>query len=211
MKTSDLIDMMAQDNPAVLPKQRPLLISVAIAVSLSTALVLLIAGLRTDFIDVIRQPLVQAKYLLPLLVAVPCLWYAAKSRQPEASLDGSLRWTILPAAIVLALLVSTLASLPSNAWASAIMGQSMLICLSSIPVLATPILAALLWVMRRGASSQPALTGALSGLAAGGLSASVYALHCFEDNPAFYGVWYSVGIIAMGVIGQQIGKRLLKW
>ena len=211
MKTTDLIDMMVQDDPAELPQQRPLALWVTVLVVLSAAIVLLVGGLRADFANVIVQPLVQAKYLLPLMVAVPSLWFASQARQPETTLKGSLLWMAIPAVIVIALLISTLANLPADKWAATVQGQSLFVCLASIPLLASPILAGLLWVMKQGATTRPALAGALAGLASGGLSASVYALHCFEDSPAFYGVWYSAGIVLMGIAGQLIGSRVLKW
>ena len=65
--------------------------------------------------------------------------------------------------------------------------------------------------MRSGASSQPALAGALAGLASGGLATTIYAFRCNEDNPAFYGSWYTAAIVLMGITGHFLGKRVLKW
>lgn len=211
MKTNDLIDMMAQESQAQVAKMRPLRQSMVAALLLSTGMLFLLWGLRPDFSEVIMQPLVLAKYLLPALTAIPCLWLAAKARHPDTTLQGALRWMLLPLAVVLALVASSLMALPSEARMSAVQGETLLPCLLSIPVLATPILAAMLWVMRSGASNRPALAGAIAGLASGCLATSVYALHCYEDNPAFYGVWYSVAIVIVGIAGQQLGKRLLKW
>lgn len=211
MRTTDLIELMVQENQADVHSMRPLLQSIIAAILASTALLVLFWGIRPDLSAVIAEPLVLVKYLLPALTAAPCLWLASKTRHPDTQLDGVLRWMLLPLAAVIALVVSALMSLPSETWLSTIKGETLFACLYSIPILAAPILAAMLWVMRSGASSRPALAGAMAGLASGCLATTVYALHCYEDNPAFYGLWYTAGIVLMGVIGQQAGKRTLKW
>lgn len=53
--------------------------------------------------------------------------------------------------------------------------------------------------------------GALAGVTAGGLAAAIYAMVCIEDNPGFYGLWYSVDMLITGVIGAVLGKLALKW
>lgn len=211
MKTTDLIDMMAQEGQAEVRSMRALPRNVVAAILVSSVLLVLFWGIRPDLSTVIVEPLVLIKYLLPALTAAPCLWFASKARHPDNSLNGALRCMLLPLAAVIALVASALFGLPSEAWLSTIKGETLFACLQSIPMLATPILAVLLWVMRSGASSQPALAGAMAGLASGCLAATVYALHCYEDNPAFYGLWYTAAIVLMGVIGQLLGKRALKW
>ena len=211
MKTTDLIDMMAQESQAEVRSMRPLSQNVTAAILASSVLLVLFWGIRPDLSTVIIEPLVLVKYLLPALTAMPCLWFASQARRPDSSLNGALRWMLLPLAAVIALVASALVALPSETWLSTIKGETLFACLMSIPVLATPILAAMLWVMRHGASSQPALAGAMAGLASGCLATTVYALHCYEDNPAFYGLWYTAAIVLMGIIGQFLGKRALKW
>lgn len=211
MKTTDLIDMMAQEGQAEVRSMRPLPQNIVAAILVSSVLTVLFWGIRPDLTTVIIEPLVQIKYLLPALTAIPCLWFVSKARRPDSSLNGALLWMLLPLAAVIALVASALFALPSETWLSTIKGETLFACLMSIPVLAMPILAAMLWVMRSGASSQPSLAGAMAGLASGCLATTVYALHCYEDNPAFYGVWYTAAIVLMGIIGQFWGKRALKW
>jgi len=50
-----------------------------------------------------------------------------------------------------------------------------------------------------------------AGAAAGAISAIIYAFICTEDSPAFYGLWYTVGILFAGAIGAAAGKLFLKW
>ena len=74
-----------------------------------------------------------------------------------------------------------------------------------------PLLAGTLWALRRGASTRPALAGAVAGLLSGGAAAAIYAVHCTEDSPLFYAVWYSLAILAVTGLGAALGSRVLRW
>lgn len=211
MKTDDLIDMLSQDNQAEVRKLRPLSIGTLSAVIVSAVMLVVLWGIRPDFNDVIGQPLVMTKNLLPLLTALPCLWLVARARRPEQQAGRASRWLVIPLLLIAALVVNALASMPSSEWATAIQGETLVSCLLSIPVLAAPILALLLWALQSGATTRPALTGAIAGLAAGCLSTSIYALHCYEDSPAFYGIWYTTAILLVALAGRALGKRVLSW
>lgn len=211
MKTNDLIDMMAQDNPAHTATGRSLPGIALAGVAASGALLAAFWGMRPDFSDVINQPLVLSKQLLPLLTALPCLLWVIRSQRPDYAFGKRLRWLAAPVLVVIALWLYSLSALPAAQWLSAIKGETLFACVLSIPLLAAPILAGLLWATRHGAPSSPRLAGALCGIAAGCLATSIYAFHCYEDNPAFYALWYSVAISVVGMVGQQLGARVLKW
>jgi hypothetical protein len=93
----------------------------------------------------------------------------------------------------------------------AMMGQSSGHCLAFIGIMSVPLLAASLWALRRGASTRPALSGALAGLLSGGAAATVYAVHCTEDSPLFYSLWYVLAIVGAAGVGWIVGRRLLRW
>lgn len=211
MKTNDLIDMMTQESQAELKPMPALTPGVLAAAALSAALLLAFWGIRPDLGAVAAEPLVALKFALPLLTALPCLWLVERARRPDAPLRGSLAWTALPLLLLAALVVSALQPLAASQWLDAVRGQTLFACLFSIPALAAPILGALLWLMRDGASSRPALAGTLAGLAAGCLATGVYALHCYEDSPAFYGIWYTAAVALTALAGRQLGRRVLHW
>ena len=81
------------------------------------------------------------------------------------------------------------------------MGQSNGQCVAFISLMSLPLLAASLWALRRGASTRPALSGALAGLLSGGAAAAVYAVHCTEDSPLFYAFWYVLAILGATALG----------
>ena len=78
-------------------------------------------------------------------------------------------------------------------------------------LLASVVLSAQIFVLRRGASSQPVLAGMQAGLIAGAISTIVYANFCTEDDPMFYGIWYGCGIAISMLIGALSGWRFLRW
>ncbi|PTS89589.1 DUF1109 domain-containing protein, partial [Sphingomonas sp. HMWF008] len=55
------------------------------------------------------------------------------------------------------------------------------------------------------------LAGAMAGLAAGGIAATLYGFHCPETAAPFVLTWYSLGIAAAMAIGAAIGPRALRW
>ena len=48
---------------------------------------------------------------------------------------------------------------------------------------------------------------AAAGLLAGGLAATFYAAHCFDDSPLFVVTWYSLAIAGLTVLGALGGRR----
>lgn len=211
MKTTDFIDMMVQEDPALAAPARSLPVSALAGVAASALLLLAFWGVRPDFSEAIAEPLVLSKQILPLLTALPCLLWVGRAQRPDYSLNKRLSWLFIPALVAVGLWAFAISASPSTTWLAAIRGQTLFACVLSIPLLAAPILTGLLWAMQRGAPSDPRLAGAICGVAAGCLATSVYAFHCFEDNPAFYALWYSVAISVMGIAGQQLGARILKW
>ena len=85
------------------------------------------------------------------------------------------------------------------------MGETSRFCFVWVTLMALPPLAGALWALRGGASTRPTLSGALAGLLAGGAGAALYAIHCTEDSPLFYAVWYGLAILARD--GDRGGPR----
>jgi hypothetical protein len=57
----------------------------------------------------------------------------------------------------------------------------------------------------------PPLAGAAAGLLAGGLGATVFAMHCTNDSPLFVAIWYALAIGLMSMFGLLIGRHALRW
>ena len=65
--------------------------------------------------------------------------------------------------------------------------------------------------LRRTASSQPRLLGAMSGLAAASLMAAAYALHCDGDAPVYLLAVYGGAVAIFTAVAAALGARLLRW
>ena len=108
-------------------------------------------------------------------------------------------------------MVVELLVVPQSEWLSRLVGTNAMHCTAMIPMLAAPILAALIVALRAGAPLHPALTGALAGAASAGVAALLYASSCPDDSPLFVATWYPLAtLICMGV-GALAGRRFLAW
>ena len=87
-----------------------------------------------------------------------------------------------------------------------LVGSNSRICLTAIPLISLPLLAAALIGLRHGAPARPALAGALAGLLSAGLAATLYAAHCTDDLPLFVATWYTLAAALMAAIGALAGS-----
>lgn len=212
MKTDDLIQAIASD-PALKspPPRRSIWLALAVSVPLAILLFLAMLGPRPDIgtaIETVRFPL---KFVLTVTLAVAALALTLLLAIPGADWHGRARWLWLPPALLIAAVVVELVVTPMSDWPARWHGQNWLICLGSIPLFSVAPLAGLLLALRNGAPDRPRLAGAIAGLAAGGIGATLYAAHCPDDSPLFVATWYVIAIAAVSLVGAWLGSRLLRW
>ena len=211
MRTDDLIRAMAADTaPRLSPRARLAwgLVAGALAVAV---LSLPLLGFRPDPMALAASGRVMLKQAFPVLLAVGAFGAALRLARPEGRVGG---WGVVLAAVPVLLGVAVaveLAALPRADWMPAMIGHTRRFCVVWVTLMALPPLAGALWALRDGASTRPGLSGALAGLLAGGAGAALYAIHCTEDSPLFYAVWYVVAILLATGIGAVAGRRLLRW
>jgi hypothetical protein len=80
-----------------------------------------------------------------------------------------------------------------------------------IPLLSALPACCVMLALKRGAPANPTLAGAVAGLAAGGLGASLYAIFCPIDNPLFVATWYSLAVGLVTLVCAWLGRRWLRW
>ncbi|MFN6976741.1 MAG: NrsF family protein [Gemmobacter sp.] len=211
MKTDDLIAALSADTVPAVPPVRVFWQLVLPAVALSVGLMLLTLGLRPDLTAALRDPVVLVKSILPAVLAFGGLYVALRLARPTGrpALAARLLWLV--PAVAAALVTLTLATQPPALWGALLMGKTMRYCITLIPALSVPMLAATFWALRRGAPIDPPRAGLAAGLGAGALSAAIYSLHCPEDSPLFFAAWYGTGILTVSLIGGLLGSRLLRW
>lgn len=211
MKTDDLIRAMASDTTAA-PTPDGLLLVVVLGSALLGGLVFLAGmGVRPDLAEALTHLPVLIKQVFPWVLAAASFGLVLRLSRPGAPL-GIWPYVIGAIGAVLALsMLVELVVLPAEAWGMAMRGKSAATCLVSILVIATPIAGLSLWTLRRGAPTSPGCAGFVTGVMAGGAAAAVYAFYCNEDSPLFFGIWYSLAILASGGIGALAGSKLLRW
>ena len=106
---------------------------------------------------------------------------------------------------------SDLAVVPAADWGTRMIGKNHWHCLALTPFLSIAPLVAALLAARHGATTRPALTGAVAGLAAAGVGATLYAMNCTDDSPLFVAVWYPLAVAIVAGLGALAGRRWLAW
>lgn len=210
MRTEDLIAALSADTRVQPPLGPVAGLALAATLGLGALGLVLTLGLRAD-LRAILSPFVALKTLLPLVLGGLALALALRRVQPAVG-DGRLPlglWAGL-GVLVLAMLGALMITEPQS-WDMQMRGKTIWACLIAIPTLSALPLAAVLLVLRRGAALRPGLAGFAAGLSAGALSASLYSLHCIEDSPLFYGLWYSLAVLGVALLGAALGRIVLRW
>jgi hypothetical protein len=93
-----------------------------------------------------------------------------------------------------------------------IFGEHWRLCFICIPLNAIlPFAAIVLPIRLFAAPTNLSSAGALAGLAAGAISALVYAVHCTDDSTAFVAAWYGVTIAGCALVGGLLRPKFLRW
>ncbi|WP_395329117.1 DUF1109 domain-containing protein [Novosphingobium sp. BL-8H] len=131
--------------------------------------------------------------------------------RPDCGPQRRLWLLVLPLGLLACAAALELAHTPPAQWLGLWRGHSWKICAAMVFVLALPMLAGLLWALRRLAPTRLRLAGAMAGFAAGAWAACLYCLHCAETSALFVLTWYSLGIALATGLGALLGPRVLRW
>ena len=212
MKTSQLIDALTADRrPRGLGLQPRFWLGLGVGVFLSLCLFEAIAGPRSNFVASLQTLRFDLKFIDTLALTLPAAWLCARLLRPDARLGGFWLLFLAPALLLAVGVVGELALVPSDLWGTRLVGSNALHCLTIVPLLSIAPLAALLFVMREGAPSNPRLAGAAAGLASAGIAATFYAANCPDDSPLFVASWYPLATAIVVAIGSLAGDRFLRW
>jgi hypothetical protein len=212
LRTDDLISALASDAPARGLRPAPA-VAIALLVAAVLAAVVMFASIdaRPDLAQAITTLRVEFKFIVTVSLLLATTGLALRLVLPGVD-PGPWRWAPLaaPALAAVAVLLE-LSVTPSESWSRRLVGQNWWFCLLFVPSLALIPLGSIILALRHGAPARPSLTGAVAGLAAGGLAAALYAFHCPDDSPLFVATWYSLAIIVVAGLGALAGKRFLRW
>jgi hypothetical protein len=212
VRTSEFIAALSAD-PVPEPIRLGRRIAAALAIGLvgSVALYVLLLGPRPDIAAACGTMRFWLKFVDSFAFALPTLLLTLRLARPDAKPRALALWLVAPFILLAAGVIVELLVVPQSEWMSRLMGATAIHCMITIPMLAAPILAALIVALRAGAPLHPGLTGAIAGAAAAGVGALVYASSCPGDSPLFVATWYPLAtLICMGV-GALAGRRFLTW
>jgi hypothetical protein len=212
METDQLIRTLAADNAhRARPVGLVLALALIAAAPVSLAMFFAALGVRPDFMTAMHNPFFDLKFLVTLALAISAIAVSLHLSRPEAAPRG---WAWL-LAIPVGLLVIGIASemmLPQRLpMMTRLIGSNSRVCMTAIPLLSLPLLAAALIGLRHGAPARPALAGALAGMLSAGLAATLYAAQCTDDSPLFVATWYTIATAMVAAIGALVGSRMLKF
>jgi hypothetical protein len=212
VKTSEFISALAAD-----PLPEPIRLGRRVAAGLvigfigSLAIYLVFLGPRPDIGEAVRTVRFNLKFVDAFAFALPTLLLAARLARPDAKPRTLAFWLLAPFALLLGAALVELMVVPQSEWLARLIGDHAMFCTRTIPVLAAPLLLALIIAMRAGAPLHPALTGALAGAASAGVAALLYASHCPDDSPLFVATWYPLATLICAGVGALLGRWLLDW
>lgn len=212
METEKLIATLAADSRLTpLGGERGFLLIGVLGTLVTLAFFFGFLGPRPDLGSAVGSLRFLAKPLLAALLCAGALGTLLRLARPGAKVSPWLSVLLAAAFLLVAAVFLELAVVPRDLWAERLLGEDALACLALIPLMSAGPLIAFLCALRRAAPTRPALAGAVAGLAAAGLGASIYAFHCVDDSPLFLAVWYGAATLIVVAAGALLGRRLLRW
>jgi len=212
MKTDDLITALAADAQSVsMPIGRALALAVAGGAVGAAILFAIMLGMRPDVATAVTSLRFLFKFVVTLSLLASALGLVWNLARPGAIPVG---WLLALAGVPALLAIGSVAEMltvPPADWGQRLTGHNSFMCLILIPTLSAIPFAALLLTLRQGAPSHPMLTGAVAGLVAAGIGATLYASHCPDDSPFFVATWYVIASAFMAMLGAAIGEHFLRW
>jgi hypothetical protein len=212
MDTDQLIKTLAADNTH---RSRPVSVVLALALLAAAPVSILMfvaeLGVRPDVMTAMHNPFFDLKFAVTLALASAAITISLHLARPEASLRGFVWLLAIPAGLLVAGISGEMMMPQRLPMMTRLVGHNSKVCMTAVPLMSLPLLAASLIGLRHGAPTRPAVAGAMAGLLSAGLAATLYASHCTDDSPLFVATWYSIGAALIAALGALIGSRVLRY
>jgi len=212
MKTDDLIRALGADSrrPAM-PLVAALAAALGMAVLVAAIVFAATIGPRPDIAAAAATARFPFKFVVTILLAATAFATLAALARPQLPAARSMLWLAAAPLLLAAAVALELAAVPAADWGRRLVGGNSLTCLTLIPLIGIGPLALFVAALRHGAPAHPSLAGAVAGLAAGGVAATLYAAHCTDDSPLFVATWYTLAIAALAAAGALAGRVFARW
>jgi hypothetical protein len=204
-----LVESLAADNTKVKPAPHPFVLGLkwiaAAAVYLVVSLAL--SGLRPDLAQALQNPWYVAELAMLLLLFIATAISAALLSFPDLHQKSALAYAPVAvfALFVLLMLAAWIevpaAPLPVHSWQ----------CTLSITLFSLLPAAWTFYAMRKYASTHYRWAGGIALLSAFSVGALWLRLHEVNDSIHHVMLWHYLPMLAVGLIGLWLGKKLLKW
>jgi hypothetical protein len=212
MDTDQLIRTLAADNSH---RARPVgfVLALALLAAAPVSLLMFFAelGVRPDVMTAMHNPLFDLKFAVTLALAAGAITVSLHLARPEAELRGWVWLLASPAGLLVAGISGEMMMPQRLPMMTRLVGHNSKVCMTAVPLMSLPLLAAALIGLRHGAPTRPAVAGAMAGLLSAGLAATLYASHCTDDSPLFVATWYSIGAAVIAALGALIGSKVLRY
>ncbi len=212
MDTDQLIKTLAADNSH---RGRPvgfvLMLALLAAAPVSLLIFFAELGVRPDVMTAMRNPFFDLKFAVTLALAISAIAVSLHLSRPEASLRGFGWYLFIPAGLLVAGISGEMMMPQRAPMMARLVGNNSKYCLTFIPAMSLPLLAAALIGLRHGAPARPAMAGAIAGMLSAGLAATLYASHCTDNSPLFVATWYTLATALVTAVGALLGSKLLKY
>jgi hypothetical protein len=213
MKTEDLIEFLATGIEPIADRGRSRRLAVVQGAGIIVAVLLSVIVLKVNphlGLET-REPAFWIRAGFCLAIGVTALFAVYRLGLPGRRLGRLPIIIAVAAAVVWILAIGSLIEAPPASRLPMIMGHTARACPFLIAFLAVGPLAGFIWSLRALAPTRLHWAGAAAGLASGGFGAAAYTLHCPELEPAFFGLWYVLGMLIPTFLGAWLGPRLLRW
>lgn len=210
MKTDDLISLLTADGTPARRLGRTVLLWTALGTVIAAVAFFSLIGFRPDIGAALQTPRFLFKFVLTGSLGLSA-WFALRAlSRPDAPRGWWLGLLCAPV-LLLASAAIELAVTPEPSWGVRMIGHNARFCLTLIPFLSLGPLACLLLAARAGAPRNPAHAGAVAGLCASAIAATLYASNCTDDSPLYVLLWYPIAIGIVTLAGALIGRKMLRW
>ena len=211
METDQLIRTLAADSAHRAPPVGLVLtLALLAAAPVSLAMFFAALGVRPDVMTAMHNPFFDLKFLVTLALAISAIIVSLHLSRPEARLRGWAWLLTIPVGLLVVGILCEMMLPQRLPMMTRLIGSNSRVCMTAIPLLSLPLLAAALIGLRHGAPTRPALAGALAGMVSAGLAATLYAAQCTDDSPLFVATWYTIATALVAAIGVLAGSRVLR-
>lgn len=209
MNTEDLIRQLAAEPLRQAPRPTTLWLAGGGALLVAALAFLAFAGTRPDIATAWPATALKIGFgVLALLALAPIV---ARAAAPNVRLRDELLFAVAFVASAGALTLYGLATAPEALRWALWTGGGLPDCLIRIPLIATPIAAALFMAARKFGPTRLSAAGAALGAIAGALAIIPYSLFCPIDSVAYVATWYTVSIGICAALGSLLATRALRW